>query len=263
MESTLGVQLEDLQKAVGFFLGYGTNSAKWNAKQTEGIAESVKSGVRQFYYPPKLEGDQTAYDWSFLKPVSVMTLAVGEKLQRLPDDYGGLEGQVTLSSDAEINWWPLNVCGVASVYAKESVSPTTTGRPCMVCVEPLKDTTSRRGQRFQLHFWPTTDTEYTVKFQYYLNPDALDGTRPFCYGGAQHAETIQASCIAAAELYRDDARRERWQYFMERLAASVHIDRRNKPQNLGYNRDQSDMRNRWDGRRWIDGQSITVNGVTY
>ncbi len=39
-----------------------------------------------------------------------------------------------------------------------------------------------------------------------------------------HAETIQAACLAAAELFLNDEKGQYWQTFMERLAASVAHD---------------------------------------
>jgi hypothetical protein len=51
--------------------------------------------------------------------------------------------------------------------------------------------------------------------------------------------------------------------FMRKLAASVSMDRRNKPQNLGYNRDRSDYIGETCGRAgWLTG-GIEYNGVQY
>jgi hypothetical protein len=111
--------------------------------------------------------------------------------------------------------------------------------------------------------WPFADEDYTVEFTYYLIPDALSGAAPYAYGGAAHAETILASCKAAAERDLDDITDgPQMRNFRERLAASVAHDRRFKPQHLGYNADRSDRRGWRDGRRhgW-DGAVATWNGV--
>jgi hypothetical protein len=123
----------------------------------------------------------------------------------------------------------------------------------------------RSIQRQRDGFWPISDQTYTLTFAYYLNPDYLSGAFPFAYGGAQHAETLLESCLAIAEKILDDAATVHAAEFEKRLAVSMDLDRRTKPQNLGYNRDQSDQQDRYRHRQ--DDQhgwsTVQVNGVTY
>ncbi len=107
--------------------------------------------------------------------------------------------------------------------------------------------------------WPKPDVAYTIIGEYKHIPDALTGLLPYPPGGGDHAETIMAACLAAAELFLDDEKGVRWQYFMERLAASVAVDSRKKGSNLGYNGDGSD-RKFPPGRSWRDYEN---NAVTY
>ena len=98
-----------------------------------------------------------------------------------------------------------------------------------------------------------------------MNPDTLTTTFPYHMGGAEHAETVKAACIAAAELHLDDKKGPRWDYFMECLLTSVNIDRRNKPQNLGLNLDRSDDRQGFSHASWLRDQQYTTtfSGTTY
>jgi len=243
VESDLSLSRSKLDSGIGFFLGFGRGAdfdeKAWTAKQTAAIDFCRESGLRQFYTPPVLGG--VTHEWSFLRPVASLTLADADSVLVLPDDFGGLDGTITLTTDGSTSFMPVPVYGVPFVYAQYAGNTELTGRPTAVCQEPIKGSSQYHGQRWQLKFFPIADQEYTVRLRYYLLPNGPDVNRPFPYGGGQHSETIMASCIAAAELYQDDQRGPRWEYFMERLTASIAIDRRNKAQVFAYNSDNSDQ----------------------
>lgn len=264
-ESTLSMGLGDLESEVGLFLGYGRGAdagdTAWTTYQQGIITSVVKSGVRQFYFPPPLEGESVSYDWSFLKPMAALSLNSGLDYVDLPDDFGGLEGRITCTPQGSSAFWPVDVTGVGRVYAKLTEYPSTTGRPVVACVEPLRDTGASRSSRSRLKVWPTADQAYTLKFQYYLQPDALTDALPYAYGGLLHAETVLESCLSIAEQRLDDSASVHTLKFQERLAASINADRKLKPQKLGYNRDLSDgpepaFRRHWD-------TAVKVGGVAY
>ncbi len=267
MESTLSLKISDLQGEVGLFLGWGRGAAlgdpTWTTQQLASVVSITASGLRQFYFPSPIPPATTAYDWSFLKPVSVLNLASAAKLVPLPDDFGGFEGSITIAQTGSSSFWPVELTSIGRVYAQESQNPTTTGRPSLCCEEPVRGTGPTAGQRFQLHFWPTSDGSYDLRFQYYLLADYLTGAAPYAYGGAAHIETILESCLAIAEERLDDAMGTHHQKFMERMAASISWDRKNKPQNLGYNADHSDGRAVWRDQRRTGLNGISYRGVTY
>jgi hypothetical protein len=267
-EPSLALAITDLESEIGLFLGWGrgTNGGDpaWSSSQQATITSIRKSGERQFYFPPPIDASGSSYDWSFLKPVATLTIAQSNVLLPLPDDFGGMEGQITLTATTTIVWYPIEFVGVGRVYKQAAEYPTTTGRPILCCQEPIKGTTANAGQRFRLRFWPIPDQAYTIQFAYYVNPDASTGDRPYVYGGAQHAETILASCLAVAEERLDDQIGPRNEAWMRRLAASIAKDRQSKPQKLGYNRDNSDLRlGYWDRRDQHYADTITVKGVQY
>lgn len=267
-ESTLSLALTDLEQTVGDFLGYGRGTAggdsAWTARQQADITEAVKSGQRQVYFTvavPEL-GIPAGYDWSFLRPTATLTLESGAATLLLPDDFGGLTGEITLSADGS-SWRQLRPYPVGTVYGRQQSLPDTTGCPTVCCVEPVKGTSALKSSRQQLRFWPTADQAYTLKVSYSVLPDALDGTRAYAYGGAQHAELLRAACRKAAEETFDDSRAVWAAIFREQLAAAVAQDRRQKPQRFGYNGD----RHPWEdgtpsgGRAGFPG--VTINGVLY
>ena len=260
--STLAAAFNDLQGDIGFFLGYGRGTpfgeAAWSLQQQNSITRCVKGGLRNFYH--------CGYDWSFLKPMAAVSLATGAQVAILPDDFGGVEGRVVLAQiTGSTDWWPLEFGGLEPVYHHYGVFPTTTGRPRICCIEPLKGTGSTMTQQWQLHVWPIADMAYTLKFQYYLNPDYIDGAFPYAYGGPEHAETQLESCLAVAEKILDDSATVHEMEFQKRLDLSKMIDHRRKPQNVGYNGDRSDQKEQiwWDRAGWHALGPINVNGVFF
>ena len=250
---------------MGLFLGHGRGAEfgdrAWSSQEEATIESCVRSGLRQFYFPPAVDGG-SSYDWSFLKPTAALTFPEGQNILALPDDFGGLEGRITLSTTNSQLSWPIPFVGEGKVREMFSAFPDATGRPEWASLQPLKGTAAQRGQRWQLYIYPTADQDYTLEFTYYVLPDCLSGSYPHTYGGMPHAETILESCLAIAEQRVDDSSAVHSMKFQERLQASVSHDRRLKPQLLGYNGDRSDGR-RWLGRRDLHWQSsVTFNGVT-
>ncbi len=262
MESTLSLTFDDLIGEVGLFLGYGRSSSAWTTTQTDAIRSCVRSGLRKFYFPEPVEGSQSSYEWSFLKPEASFTLTAGHQTVTLPDDFGGFEGQLTLGT-ANGQWCPIDLTGEGQVrQAYAQVQQQATGRPVLAAERPLKTENPRRGQRAELWVYPIADQDYTIDCVYKILPDAITADRPYPYGGMAHAETILESCLAVAEQRLDDAMTTHTLEFQKRLLASISQDRNRKPQLMGYNGDRSlyrrrDLRNRW----WPS--PVSVNGVVY
>lgn len=267
-EPTLAQSYTDLQADVGYLLGWGRGAARgdlaFSARQQATIDDCIKSGLRQFYYPPPLPGERTSYDWSFLKPTASLQLRPGLQVIPLPDDYGGFDGQVVIVPTGNTcQPWPIEWENEGRLRQRYACSPGLVAPPRYVAIQWLKGTTSQAGQRAQLYFFPTADKLYTVTVPYYVNPDCLSATAPYAYGGAQHAETITESCLAIAEERVDDDRSVHAAKFLERLAASVAMDRKNKPQRIGYNGDRSDRANGRFGWWHWDAPTCTYNGSSF
>ena len=168
---------------------------------------------------------------------------------------------VTIKNTTTQLTWVLRLGNESQLRQMYQVNPTGVGRPVAVAIVPVKGTGPTQGSRSQLYIYPITDQEYTFQLPYYINPDYLNGAFPFPYGGAQHAETIRSACLAAAEETLDDAPSVWRDRFAAQLQASINVDRRSKPQMVGYNGDNSDERGRWRRGDWHGWGSITVNGV--
>lgn len=266
MESTLTLKKQDFQVRVASNLGWGLGpdhgDPEWSTQKKFQLKDFVDSGYRQFLTTPPIQGFHPgAYKWSFLHPMATMTLAAGASTLLLPDDFGGAEGHLFIST-AGSSGFTLRFGGAGHVYAAEQAMPTTTGMPTTAFIEAIKGTTILHGQKMQLRLWPIADQEYTLQFAYYLHPNALTDVSPYAYGAADHSETILESCLSVAELRLDDiANGPHKQQFMLLLAGSIRADQRKKPQYGGYNGDWSEGLE-YGGRARGLGR-IKYNGVLY
>jgi len=253
------VQLQKrLEAEVGYHHGYGRGAEygepAWTSVQERDIAAFVRSGKRMFYH--------CGYDWSFLHPVVTMTLAEGGHLLVMPEDFGGLEGDVLVATSGGSGYTPVKVTGDARYRRNEW--PDTTGIPRVCSIEHRKPGPGQH-QRVELEFFPAADQDYTVQLTYYVAKDFEVESAPFLYGGAEHFETLLAACKAAGERDGDDLTDGPQQlYFQQRLAISMDVDRRSKPQHLGYNGDPGVWRHAWHWRRRNpgEGNTVTFAGVT-
>lgn len=255
-ESTLNLGYADLIAKTGIFLGWGrglmlggvpTGDPAYTASQQYILDDAVASGVRQFYFPPSLQPGGPVYDWSFLHPTASLDLPNAAKQLQMPDDFGGFEGELTCfpaGSPQTAKPWSMRLYNEGKIREMFSTTPTAQGPPMFGGLSPIKGTTQVSSTRTNLLIFPAADQEYTVQFQYYILPDYLTGNNPYVYGGAAHAETILESCLAIAEQRMNMMPPVHSAKFMERLAASIGMDRKNKAQVLGYNGDGSDQ-GRW------------------
>jgi hypothetical protein len=268
MESTLSMKKSDFEGEVGFFLGYGRGSSNgetaWTTAQQSAITSCVKSGLRNFYFPAPLPGDSASHSWSFLKPVATLTLAEDANELYLPEDFGGLMGEITLFSSDQVTPWIIPNTGEGRIRQAFNSTPTATGRPQMVAIVPMKGTSQANSSRSKLSVYPTADQDYSLQMTYFVLPDYLTSDFPYCYGDAKHHETILESCLAVAEKRLDDMATVHHAQFIIRLASSVSMDRMNQPRNFGPNQDRSDA-------QWTQGYGagqyynsyVTYNGTRY
>ena len=236
MESTLSLRLSDFEIWTGNFAGFGGGSnaseTAWTTKQQSLITEWIKGGLRRFY---------RAFNWEFLKPFVTITFPSGASTYVLPDDFCGLEGQLSLSDSANGVYRPVLVYNPGDVEQMYSQYPSQTGCPRAASIQPLKGTQALKGQLQQLFIFPVSDQAYSMTFCYYINPDYLVSSTPYAYGGSEHTETIKYACLAECEtqfLNRSDG--PMLMAYQRELQNSINVDRRKKPQQMGVNRDRSD-----------------------
>lgn len=256
-ETTLQIAFEELRQEVGSYLGYGRGEAGgeriWTESQRKRIMALLKEGQSSFYYGGE--------NWSFLRPTVTLTLADDANAIALPADFGGPEGPISFSPTSGSGWTTLELGSAAAVIKAEMDSPDVAGPPLRACLEAIRGVSKIHGGRMQIHVFPTADQDYSARLQYYLNPLAVSGERPFGYAGVQHHHTILQACKAAAERGNRIKDGPEQAEFMNKLKASVMMDSRNKTANWGYNTDGSyydrDVPYR---RNPFRGVTVTING---
>lgn len=241
---------------LGFGRGVNYNQTKWIERQNDSIKQCVDGGLRMVY--------ECGHDWSWKRPVEIVTLPSGAATVLLPEYYGGRDGEATLKLASG------QICGrlpfgpIQRVYDRHAESPSATGRPIYLCEEPIKGTTIDGGTRQQLHVWPIADQSYQLQFPMFICEDALTTPYPYAFGGPELAQTRLAACKAYAEMVLDGIQDGPMAaLFQQSLAASIESDSRHVAKRIGYNGDRSSMRSARYGRGFLH-QGVTnlfVNGV--
>lgn len=156
----------------------------------------------------------------------------------LPDDCAGLQEPLTFAESEGSQ--ALDIVPQWQINEAKQV-PRGVTRPAYAAVTPRPfDPTV--GQRFDLILWPQPGSVYHLTYTKVVLPNELSAANKYAYGGAQHAETVLASCLAVAEArLKDQPGGPLAQDYMRRLEAAIAADTRNKAYYFGYNGDRSDM----------------------
>lgn len=223
-----------LLREVGRSLGIGPNPQSYTHDQQRRVDSIVQSGVMQFYFCPPLQADsdddnseesrdnrlRQPHIWSFLNQKSMFLLEAGKSTYELPADFSGVNGDLTLTNGKS------RIPVVAETHLRQiAVSDAATGDPQYAAVRP-KTTKGQSHQRWEVLLYPTPDASVSVEYRYTVAAADLGDDNPFPLGGVAHAETVLASCLAVAEDRESPDSTKARQLFNQRLAASIHVDKR-------------------------------------
>jgi len=257
-ESTLSLKYSDLQAEVGGFLGYGVDPSAWSAEKAAEVDRYIQSGLRQFYYPPAVNGIEAAYEWSFLKPTATITTAVGDAEQDLPDALGRILGD--LHFDVDVHNVPIVQVSEARILALLQQSEST-GKPQYAAVRS-KASDGTTGQRLEIAWWPIPDAAYILTYRYEAFAGKLTGSKQYPLGGMRHSELIVESCLAVAEQKANDEKGIHTERFMELLASGIAQDRKAGARYYGHmGAQEDDVVTRGQARG--DSYPVTYKGATW
>lgn len=254
----LWVTYDSLRREAGRFLGFHRDPHTWNANEIQDVDDVVDTALGMVHTPPVLPGERFSHAWSFLRPTTTLAITVGVEDYDLPDDFAAVEGPVTLlhpnSTPYEIDVVPdWQIRQWRQLYSDVSSSPTK------CAIVPLISE-GLYQQKYQLLVYPKPDGSYSAQLRYHARQPALRNENQVPLGGAEHSELFRAAVLAAAEAKLDDELGPKHELFMQRLAASVSLDRRsNSPGNLGPNLDATAALEDWP----CGGLRTVVNLIIY
>lgn len=91
-----------LREEVGAALGFGRDPTV-DAFDDPLVDSVIQSGYMQALYPPPLGAPRDGapapkpHRWSFLTPIARLSVRAGEASYRLPDDFSGVVGEMTVA----------------------------------------------------------------------------------------------------------------------------------------------------------------------
>lgn len=223
---SLAVSYEDLKKSVSRFLGY--DPASLSDRQASEVDDIIQSGIRNFYYPPALNGVDANFEWSFIRQDGTVMTADGVSVYELPNGFGRMAGQIRVDGDCG-KTIPLIPFG----DIMRMISSHERGRPRFASVV-FDKTFGDRGQKKRLYLFPEPDREYSLSFRCDADTGKIDAKdNPFPLGGPMYAELVRESCLAQAEQTANDEIGLHTQNFNTLLVSMIQRDRKDGAQNFG------------------------------
>ena len=230
----LQLSYDDIQSEVATYIGWGRLHTAWSAAQIIELDDIIQSGLRQFYYPPPVEGNPV-YRWSFLSPVTTVALSANPTV--LPANFAGNLRDCSVLSYPSV---PLVEVTMQRMQVLQATAITGTGDLYggYFAVSPIASI-STAAQTWGIWVAPTNLQTGSINCRYDIQPLLLNGAYSpspgavmYHLGGPLHSETVLASCLAVAEERKNDSAQIMRPRFFALLAASVQLDQKmtGKPQ---------------------------------
>ena len=253
--TTLTTDYTYLISEIGHALGFGHNPVAYSHGETEQIRFVLDRGLRQFYYPPKLQRQVTPWSWSFLRPIKALATVVDQGEYDLPADVGSIIG--TMTYDARTAFPPLKLVGEGMIrMRRQSSSVQQKGRPRVMAVRP-KGSDGSVAQIWEVLLEPIPNAIYNLSYRAEIRPSRITAANPFPLSGVEDSETLLASCLAVVE---DDVNGQKYARFLDLLEASIERDKqRSMPEYFGKLHDDSDNDSLFYDPRL--NSSVSLNGV--
>lgn len=232
----LGLTFLELKRYVGRYLGFDRDPTNWSANESTDVNDVIKDGLRLFYRPPRLPEEGKAYQWSFLRPHGNVTMMPSQDDYLMPEDFAGIDGALYFvqADFATIEVTIVNEHRIRALRQRHWYN-TTQYYPRYAAIIP-NQTEGESTQRYTMMVWPKPDNSYTMNYKYFARQRCMGEDTEVPLGGGEHAETIKAACIAAAEAHLDDEVGPKRAIFLDNVRASVDFDRKaSSPETLGYN----------------------------
>ena len=261
----LSINKAQLKRLVGWKNEYGPNPARWSHSQNSEVEEIVRMGLRSFYNPMVLPGERAPHNWSFMRPVVMISTSASLYAYDLPEDFAVLHGPITYTPGESVIYPPIKVTAERYVDNKLQVGEGS-GRPleAAIRIKYDDDRVAGEAQVWELILWPIPDAVYKLNVPYSINAEHLSDDTSLPLGGQPHAQTLIESCLAAAE-NMSGQKGVHTEKLMLCLQASIGHDREvESPDTMGvFHSHYDDSGSFSNGQHGFDEHSTLYNGVSY
>lgn len=253
LPTTLEADFNYLVTEIGGALGFGHDPGVYSHDETERVRRILDRGLRQFYYPPLLNGQFTAWKWSFLRPVKTLSVVADDGDYDLPSDVGSIDGSLTYANQTV--YPPLKEVSENAIREHRQSLELAKGRPQFYAVR-LKGGDGTAAQVLEILLAPTPDAVYTLSYKANVRPSRITASKPYPLSGPEDSEALLTSCLAVVE---DDVRGPHYEKFIGLLAGAVKRDQaRTVPDFLGRLVDRSGVDTGFDPRTV---NTLSLNGT--
>jgi hypothetical protein len=152
------------------------------------------------------------------------TYILGHTKYDLPTDFGALDGPITYSPAAQEYVQPIQLVDEGTIRRWRQWHTQWTWSPTMAAVIP-KELTATSAQAWRLYLAPTPDTTYVLWYRYQRNPEQLDSTNKYPWGGPLMGQSILYACLAAAERKLHDEEEVYAAKYRETIVAAIDQDK--------------------------------------
>lgn len=166
---------------------------------------------------------------------------LGRPYYDLPTDFAGFHGKqhFTYAPGTGDLYGPIPVVDESLIRIQEEDFDWS-HRPLKAALRP-KDAPGATVQLWQVQLWPVPDARYRLAYRYVHDPEMLDTTVAYHWGGTPYSRAIILACLAAAEEHLNDGSTQMRERFEAALQMAIQHDRQaNAPDSVGMWVDPSD-----------------------
>jgi hypothetical protein len=258
-DPSIAMSLGDLAIRVGEYLGIcaynaSTGVAELPAASTHDrdlLFRLVNDGYRRFLGANP--------HWHFLTPLFTITFdptgvgaqCVNSEAYRyyMPDGFtGSFVAPLTYDDDG-----PMSKLDRVSegVIRELRAAGDSTGDPTMYAIRPVPQGTvpTSTSPKWEVIFWPTPNTAYTVTGRARVFPNKLSADTDKHVAGYQHDHVILAAGMAEAERQRRGVTGQMEVQYREALSEAMRMDSESRPRKIGDYGDKTEVGGRNAGYR--------------
>lgn len=192
----------------------------------------IDSALRMVYFPNPSQltiADATEaqkerlrrapHQWSFLQRTVVISFVQSVAVYDMPADFANFIDEGITSRSGE------RIAIVSANHIRQLLaSPDVAVGPPKYAAVEAKLHTGASSQRYELLVYPVPSESENVSIRYGISPGGLSESRPYPFGGQEHAETFRACCALLVAQRLRQPTEEAQKMFQDRMSASILMD---------------------------------------